>query len=360
MDGDRDREAVAAALQRFLDGMVAAGVATAAVGLVGDAGGALWEGAAGSARPEVRAASGTVFDFASITKPFVGTLALILDREGALPLASRIGDVLPRAAAPLGGRSLESLLRHRSGIAGWWPLYHEAFRSRAGGGPAAIAALLASADLPASPVPTYSDPGFLLWARAAEARLGEPLASLLSRHVLQPLAMVATPPPGDRPEVALCRMGTGQEIALAARAGLVLEELGAPPPGLPQDGNARFLYDLGVPVAGHAGLFGTAGDLYRLGAEWLAPGRLLDREHVSRALAGTGPFALGWWRRRARTGGGGGALSRSAFGITGFAGGNLWIDPQAGRVYVLLASRTDPFTDFNSWRRRFHEAAAAL
>ena len=44
---------------------------------------------------EAPAGLATRFDYASVTKPFVATLALVLDAEGVLPLATRIGDVWP-------------------------------------------------------------------------------------------------------------------------------------------------------------------------------------------------------------------------------------------------------------------------
>src|SRR5262249_54377261 len=161
--------------------------------------------------------------------------------------------------------------------------------------------------------------------------------------------------------LAESRMGTGQEVRLAAKQGLSIPDLGPPSLGRPQDGNARFLNKIGD-TCGHAGLFGGARDLWRLGAEWLAPGRLLKPEGVASALSRGegkgGRFALGWWRRTIR-GSAGKALSPSAFGFTGFAGNSFWIDPRQGRIFVLLGSRIDPFMDINRWRRRFHRAASA-
>jgi CubicO group peptidase (beta-lactamase class C family) len=342
----------AAALSAFLAELVAAGAATAAVGLVGDARGILWQGGAGEARPGVAATSETRFDFASLTKPFVATLALALDASGRLALGRPVGSVFPQAGAALRRRSLGSLLRHRSGLVAWIPL-----RTR-GGSLEEIEALLISGELATAAQATYSDLGYLLWAWAVERACAAPLAALLGEHVFAPLAVIATPPPGDRPDVAVSAMGTGEEVRLAGELGLVLADLGPPPAGMPQDGNARFLYDLGVALPGHAGLFGTARDLWRLGAEWLIPGTLLEPGAVRRALGGGGPYALGWWRRQVESGGGGAALSPRSFGSTGFAGGNLWIDPVAGRIYVLLAARSDPTVNLNLWRRRFHALAA--
>jgi hypothetical protein len=129
--------------------------------------------------------------------------------------------------------------------------------------------------------------------------------------------------------------------------------------GVPQDGNARFLGGL----AGHAGLFGTAASLWRLGREWLEPRTVLDRASVDAALDGGDRFALGWWRPKGHQNAGSEVSPRS-FGMVGFTGGGLWIDPRGsergrhGRIAVLAAHRASPTFDMAPWRRRFHRLAA--
>jgi serine-type D-Ala-D-Ala carboxypeptidase len=338
----------------FLDALISSGTADAAVALVGRASEVLWEGVAGEARPGVPAEVATRFDYASLTKPFVATLALLLEADGTLPLGARIGEVLPEAHPKLGRRPLSDLFRHRSGILGWTPLYYRCRTLEE------VRALLLSGDLLGARAGTYSDLGYMLWTLTVEKVTGQPLAELVRSRVLAPLGLSGIEVmPGERPDLAESRMGTGKEVQLAAKQGLRIPDLGAPAVGFPQDGNARFLarFGFGGGVFGHAGLFGGARDLWRLGSEWLAPGRLLNPEGVKSALAGGSPFALGWWRRTVR-GSAGPALSRASFGHTGFAGNSLWIDPEARRVFVLLSTRTDPSSDIHAWRRRFHTAAS--
>jgi CubicO group peptidase (beta-lactamase class C family) len=122
-----------------------------------------------------------------------------------------------------------------------------------------------------------------------------------------------------------------------------------------QDGNARFLGGL----AGHAGLFAPAAGVLALAREWLRPQALLTRRQVERALAGTGPYALGWARRRVR-GSAGAALAPSAFGHAGFTGGSVWIDPEQDRIFVWLGHRRSAASDLNAWRRRFHALASRV
>lgn len=341
-------------LQAFLDDLVSSGVSSSAVALVATPEEVLWEGAAGEARPGVPAIPSTRFDFASLTKPFVATLALVLDDEGTLPLATMIGEVWPEAHPKLGCRPLSDLFRHRSGLLGWTPLYLRCQSLEE------VRSLLLSGEVLGTRAGTYSDLGYILWALTVERRTGQSLGELIRSRVLAPLALSRVEiTPGERPDLAESRMGTGKEQELAAAQGFEVPDLGAPPVGLPQDGNARHLLSLGWKgVSGQAGLFGGARDLWRLGAEWLAPGRLLKREEIRQALSGGGPFAHGWRRRTVR-GSAGRALSRSSFGHTGFAGNSVWIDPEANRVLVLLSSRLDPISNvINRWRRRFHTVAA--
>jgi CubicO group peptidase (beta-lactamase class C family) len=367
------------ALERLIDSLVESGAASAAVALAGGPRRIEWTRAAGWARGgpaagRQPAAAGTWFDFGSLTKPFVAALALALDSSGELPLGTRLGEVLAGAAPQLAARPLADMLRHRAGLMAWTPLY-----ARCGSRAEVEALLLSGALLSGSSggsgcrgrsgesgrggsVGVYSDLDYLLWGLAAERSLGKPLAALVAGRVLAPLDLAGEVAvmPGDRPQVAESRMGTGREVELAARQGVAAPLLPPPPLGLPQDGNARFLAALAAPdlvLPGHSGLFGTAAALWRLGAEWLEPRVLLHNEAVAAALAGGGPFALGWWRRRVRGGGGGPALSAGSFGHTGFAGGSLWIDPPWSRIFVLLAHRLDPASDMNRWRRRFHAAA---
>ncbi|MDX1632265.1 MAG: serine hydrolase domain-containing protein, partial [Thermoanaerobaculia bacterium] len=243
--------------------------------------------------PETPAGEETLFDLASLTKTITATLALALHRRGDLSLETRLGALFPEARPDLGDRSLEDLLRHRSGLASWVPLY------ALGGGPEDAVERVVSGSFPSLEESPYSDLGYILWGIAAERATGASLERLMET-VTRPLGMTATEAsPGPRPDVAECHLDQGREVELAAKRGIRLEsELDRPADGSgirhgsPQDGNARFLGGL----AGHAGLFGTAADLARLAEEWRRPERLLDPSSVRRALEGEGRYALGWWR----------------------------------------------------------------
>jgi CubicO group peptidase (beta-lactamase class C family) len=207
----------------------------------------------------------------------------------------------------------------------------------------------------------YSDLDYILWGFAAERLLGSGLESLLRRALLDPMGVSGgvRVSPGRRAGVLPCLCDTDREVELAAQQGLRIARRGPPARGEPQDGNARFLGSL----AGHAGLFVTADAMTALAREWLRAleGRspLLERAAARDALAGTGEYALGWARRRVG-GSSGPALSRSSFGHVGFTGGSVWVDPDRGAIYLLLAHRTAASSPLNAARRRFHELAAAV
>ncbi|HYN22932.1 MAG TPA: serine hydrolase domain-containing protein [Thermoanaerobaculia bacterium] len=343
-------------MRAFLDLLLSTGTVASAVALTGTPEKVIWEGAVGDARLGLPATPETRFDFASLTKPFTFTLALVLDQDGTLPLSTRIGEVWSGANPRLGGRPLSDLLRHRSGLASWAPLY-QLCRSRE----EVLPLLLDEPRMRPNRHAVYGDLDILLYGLAAESVTGHPYERLVRSRVLDPLglSLFVEPAPGDQPDVALSPIDTDKEVELAAQQGLAIPLQGPPPPGLPQDGNARFLVRLDGPRAlpAHAGLFGRACDLWRLGSEWLEPRVLLNPEATAAALRGN-PFYLGWMRRDLK-GSSGRALAPGSFGHTGFTGGSLWIDREQRRVLVLLAHRKDPSSDMNAWRRRFHALAGA-
>ncbi len=286
---------------------------------------------------------GQVFDLASLTKPFVATLALALDADGTLPLDLRLARLWPGADRRLGSKTLATLLRHRSGLAAWAPLYAAVAR------PAEAAARIAAGEWQGAAPDTYSDLGFILWGASLFRATGRSVEEVLRERVLGPLGAGGVTPGPRRGTAVACALDTNREVELARGLGLAIDPLGRPQPGTPQDGNARFLG--GVP--GHAGLFGDAEGLVALGREWLGAGRVLRGTLLRRALAGRGRHALGWMRARPE-GSAGPSLPTAAFGHTGFTGGSLWIDPVARRIWVLAAHRRSLEVEMNPWRQRFH------
>ncbi len=339
-----------AELARFLAELISRREVTAAAALVAGVGDSPRWGAAGRGSGGGSVGRESLFDLASLTKPLMATLALVLDQEDRVPLALPVGAVFRAARPSLISRPLSALLRHASDFQSWMPLYALASRRPE------VVELLQSERAGGESRGVYSDLDFILWGVAVEELCGESIDHLLADRVLSrlaPDALTVSRRP-DRAKVVRCWLDGAKEGELAAAQGIEVDPAPAPPLGSPQDGNARFLASIGTAPA-HAGLFASIDGVLAIAREWLAPGRLLATQAVAAALRGSGPLALGWMRRRVR-GAAGSSLTPRAFGHTGFTGGSVWIDPGAGSIHVLLAHRTSHQVDMNAIRRRFHRA----
>jgi CubicO group peptidase (beta-lactamase class C family) len=339
-------------LETFLEEEIHAGSFPGGAALVGSESDVLAEAVAGAAAVEPdrsAAAAETLWDLASLTKP-LATGALVFENARALPLDAAPGRYLPAwKKTRYDGITLERLLTHTSGLPAWSPLYVR------GEGPAAFRRTLAETEPEAPPGARviYSDLNFLLLGDVLEEVLGAPLESAFDAAVATPAGSSARFRPADP---ALCAaterddrferaMTEARGLAYAGfRRGVVRGEV--------HDGNA---FRRGG-VAAHAGLFGTARDVWAIARRWLEPARAeFGRDRTSELAEARG---LAWQGRR----GAGSAIpgmGARAFGHTGFTGTSVWVDPDADRVTVLLTNRIHPEVReiaFNEVRRRFHEA----
>jgi CubicO group peptidase (beta-lactamase class C family) len=361
----------AARLQDYLRVHVEAGDFPGASFLVAEDGRILAEGALGSAvlRPErIAAATSTLYDLASLTKPLAGALlAARLSSGGRLSCDDPLSRHLPEWEAPGDASriSLLDLLTHRSGLPAWRPVYIHAT------GKDAYLERLKRLPLERSPGErvVYSDPGYILLGFALERAGGAPLDRLFAEKIAGPLGLpdlLYRPPDSLRRRTAATEAGNRRERLLAGSEGDGYNGWRADVAwGEVHDLNARALGGMSA----HAGLFGTARAIFRVARELLGPGTgLLDegqRELMRTNLtAGLGEDrSLGFLLASSPGAPAGRGLSRRSFGHTGFTGTSLWIDPDARRSYVLLTNRVHPEfreIDMNAIRRGFHEVAATL
>lgn len=337
-------------LEDFLSREVEAGSFPGAVALVGTGDSVVEIAAAGQAVvvPEpIPASPETVYDLASLTKPLVSG-ALVAAALPRLDLSSAPGRYLPEwKATRFDGITIEALLAHTSGLPAWLPLYAW------GEGPAAYRRTLGGVEpetLPGERV-TYSDLNFLVLGEILEAHFSSPLDTAFCALVGGVAGGGALFLPGrggtaatEKDDVTERGMAAGMGVSYPHfRTGVVWGEV--------HDGNA---FRRGG-VAGNAGLFGTARDVWELARPWLDPSR---RDFVAdRTPSLSEARGLAWQGSR----GAGSAVPKmpvSAFGHTGFTGTSVWLDPERGRIFVLLSNRIHPGvrgTDFNAVRRRFHE-----
>jgi CubicO group peptidase (beta-lactamase class C family) len=282
----------------------------------------------------------TLFDLASLTKPLattLGVMALLQDRR--LSLETRLGELLPGwGETDKAAVTLRHLLSHQSGFPAWQP-YFESLRALAPSvRPGALLAMLRDEPLLADPgaQPLYSDLDFMILKAVVEKVAGCRLDDWLQRAVYDPLGAV------DLLFVDLERGRPDREFAATENCpwrGRILE-------GEVHDDNAFVLGG----VAGHAGLFGTAGavaDLLTLVWQGLmgepVP-RPLDHalleEFVTRQ--GHADWALGFDTPSASRSSSGRFFPRRSIGHLGFTGTSFWMDLERGLAVVLLTNRVHP------------------
>jgi CubicO group peptidase (beta-lactamase class C family) len=338
-------------LEELLAAEIEQGSFPGAVALLADADSVTETAAAGHAvvDPErIPAAVDTVFDLASLTKPLVCG-ALVAAALPALDLASPPGRYLPEwKATRYDGIRLESLLTHTSGLPAWYPVYAR------GEGAAAYRRTLGSIEPESKPGErvTYSDLNFLVLGDVLETYFSAPLDASFESLVAKPAGSAARFLPEPTAPAAATERGDATERRMTAalgisyprfRTGVVRGEV--------HDGNA---YRRGG-VAGNAGLFGTAYDVWGLARGWLDS----SRSDLIRDRTPDLPEARGLaWQGRRGAGSSIPEMPERAFGHTGFTGTSVWIDPEAGRIFVLLTNRIHPEArevDFNAVRRRLHE-----
>jgi len=303
----------------------------------------------------------TWFDLASLTKPLVtATLVLLAFREGALAPDTTVGEVLRETdTSPVGDLEVRHLLTHQSGLPAWLPLY-----CLAEGRPGRMGQVLQRIVLEGPPGQrvVYSCVGYVVLGLMLETVSDSGIADLFERDVLVPADLVNDL--GFNPDPDVRHVAAGATVPLAEQR-MVLD-LGLDPswipdvaPGLPDDGNARFLGG----AAGNAGLFGTAGGVRRLTAEYLGrEATVLRPEEVAAAVesqtVGCGQErGFGWQISTSSGCSAGFALPATAFGHTGYSGASVWAEPENGGIWVLLTNRNHPSQrgiDLNPVRRRFH------
>ncbi|MFY9550531.1 MAG: serine hydrolase domain-containing protein [Thermoanaerobaculia bacterium] len=343
------------ALAGFLEEEIAAGSFPGASALVATADEVLAEAIAGEACREPAGepvTTETLFDLASLTKP-LSTGALVATAGAALPLDAPPGRYLPEwKQTRYDGITLEHLLTHTSGLPAWLPLYTQ------GEGPAAYRRTLARIEpeeVPGRRV-IYSDPNFLLLGDILERVLGGALDGLFSEAVAKPAGSGARFLPEAGTPCAATEKGDRFERAMVAARGLSYAGFReGVVRGQVHDGNA---FRRGG-VAGQAGLFATARDVWLLARQWLAPERAAFGADRTEGLSEARGLA---WQGRRDAGSAIPEMSPDSFGHTGFTGTSVWIDPAREWVLVLLTNRIHPEVKeipFNEVRQRFHRAAYA-
>jgi beta-N-acetylhexosaminidase len=293
----------------------------------------------------------TIYDMASLTKPMVTTTGvMILAQQRLIQLDAPVARYLPEwAAGPnpdwRAGVTVRQLLLHTAGL----PPFREYFRDTRG--KKAIITRVMTEPLVYQPGTKieYSDLGFILLGTIVERLTGVTLDQFATKQIFAPLGMADSM---FNPSAKLAARIAPTEMDEDFRHKLLRGEVHDPT-----------AWAMGG-VAGHAGLFSSAGDVALFAQMMLDGGiyahqRLLARatirEFTTRTAIGDSARALGW---DVPTSGAacGHYFSTDSFGHLGFTGTSIWIDPEKELFVALLTNRVNP----SAQNLKIHEVRPAL
>jgi CubicO group peptidase (beta-lactamase class C family) len=345
---------------------------------VGEGDNLVFEGALGHSiiEPErLPSTLDTIYDLASLTKPLVTSLLCVRRVErGILKMDAPVCDYLSEFDTPLARHiTLGQLMTHTSGLPNWLPLYCQAARPQ--DVPGIIAGEVTSLVGGCATQLVYSDLNYILLGFILERISNESLDKLAGKEIFEPLALKRTmfnPPETLRRETAATERGQEFErnnaLALMERNGRAGCDLKTASSryrwrrdviwGEVHDGNARFLGG----VAGHAGLFSTAREVYEIAKQFLPGSRLISPASLKLFTENltTGcdtSRSIGWIIPLSGDCSAGPGLPRTAIGHNGFTGTSLWMDPEKRRILILLTNRVHPVVkpiDMKPIRQRFN------
>jgi CubicO group peptidase (beta-lactamase class C family) len=346
-------------LQQRLDEGCEAGVFPGASACV-----ALWQGGAWSyidAVAGTRAEGSdlvtpdTIYDLASLAKPWVAMAALRLHEAGVFDLGARVDQLVPEATGlPVGARTWEEVFSHRSGLEAWVPFY-ETLPAEPGTDAARawiLAELLPHWDADKVGTSVYSDLGYILAGVAMSRASGQPLNQIVAERVASQLGVDDTvffgasqPEPDWKARCAPTGWSPWRERILVGE--------------VHDDNCAAF-----GGVAGHAGMFGPANSVARFGAAcvgaWCGRRGASDEALIRHATAVRpgGTHRLGWDGKAEEGSAAGSLIDADAFGHLGFTGTSLWCDPRRQLAVVLLTNRvavSDDNAAIRAFRPLFHD-----
>jgi CubicO group peptidase (beta-lactamase class C family)/glyoxylase-like metal-dependent hydrolase (beta-lactamase superfamily II) len=307
-----------------------------------------------------------IFWIASMSKPILATLLLMLQDEGLLSVDDPVEKYLPefKGLKTADGKhaqvTIRHLLTHTSGMG-----EITADQARAAKTLSAVIPLYVAkpvAFMPGSKW-AYCQSGINTGGRIAEVVTGEPLEKLLKRRLFDPLGMKDTTfylTEKQLPRLAKSYRRTDKGELEATAIGFL---------------NGKLPTSLDRFPAPNGGLFSTASDYARFcqmvlrggeldGKRYLKPDtvKLMTTIHTAGLktgfTAGNG-WGLGWCVVREPQGVTA-MLSPGTFGHGGAYGTQAWIDPGMKRVYILMVQRANfPNSDASEVRRGFQEAASA-
>jgi serine-type D-Ala-D-Ala carboxypeptidase len=319
----------------------------------------------------------TIYDLASLTKPLVtGLLCAKLIESGEISLSDKISKYFIEFDTNEKREiTIQNLLTHTSGFKAWLPFYTNFDYLSADS--EETSRIISTEELinPIDTKVTYSDLNFIILGQLIEKIYDLPLNAIGHKEIFTPLNLGDTnfsPHPSRKRRIAASEKGNKYEEQICIEQGYKIDFPFFPfTPfrdyqiwGEVHDGNCYFMHG----VSGHAGLFSTTAETFKIAQQFLADQtQLLKPEtcnlfrtnftpnlNEARSIA----FQLAATEKSTASE----SLAKDSFGHLGFAGTSLWIEPETERIFILFTNRTHarelPFVNINSVRRTFHEIAA--
>ena len=286
----------------------------------------------------------TIFDLASLTKPLGSTLAImkLVDEDLLgfdIPISSIIKPFPWKDKADLTPRLL---LNHSAGLTDWKPFYLEIIKYPIEKRKSALRRLIMEEPLYAEPkkISLYSDLGFMLLEWMIEIITSQDLSSFLNSTFYHPFGLKNL----YLDNITVDAVHEKDLFAATEYCQWRREII----QGQVHDENA---YALGG-YSGHAGLFGTALDIFTLTNKLnkiyhgYSSGPLKTktvRTFFSRQGIPQGStWALGWDTPSEKNSSSGNYFNSNSIGHTGFTGTSIWIDLKKDITVIFLTNRIHP------------------
>lgn len=313
-------------VKEILEDAIEQKVFPGAVVIAGDKGGKIVEvtaGKTGYLDNFRKVESETIYDIASLTKIFTLTGTLILASNGGIDLDDEIDRLLQNDR--FSKITMRQLLAHTAGLRLSLSKLKNFNKERIkleifNHGPVTE---------PGSQY-YYSNQGYFILGRVLEEVTKKSLKNFFQESIFNPLGITSTrfnPPIEWRDKIAPTEEDPW-------RGGLVWGEV-----------HDEIAWKTGG-VAGHAGLFSTGEDLFKLGQLWLNNGlfsgeQIIHPDLISQAITyNFSYFSLGWRLGNKRFTGH--LTSPETYSFIGFSGPSLMVDPEKELIIVIMNNRIHP------------------
>lgn len=321
---------------------------------------------------KIEATLDTIYDLASLTKVLVtGLLCAKLIESGKINLSDKFAKYFPEFDTNQKREiTIENLLTHTSGFQAWYPFYLDWKVDNRESREKFVFEQVVNLALayPINSGVVYSDFNFLLLGFLLEKICEKPLYEIANDEIFKPLDLQNTffnPPKNLLKKIAASEKGNIYEQKLCLDLGYKIQNPKSKFRnemiwGEVHDNNCYFING----VAGHAGLFSDAFEVFKIAQQFLAASTTilkpetckLFRTNFTKGLNQARSLAFQLAATKDSTASE--ALEPDSFGHLGFTGTSLWIEPSRERIFILLTNRTHnrelPLADLKETRQQFH------